>query len=563
MTETRIGVFICHCGSNIGGVIDVPAVIEFSKTLPNVVYAEDNLYTCSEGGLSSIREKIDQYKLNRVVVSACTPRTHEPLFKNNCEEAGLNRYLFEFVNIREHCSWIHMQSKEEATQKAKELVRMGVAKARWLEPQEEFEGSVYPASLIIGGGISGMTAALNLANQGYEVHLVEREKELGGLLKWVNKLFPTNEDAEKLIKPIIQNIHTHRYIKLHMPAKIKDIKGYIGDFNITITENGTDSNVKVGTIIVATGAQELKPEGMYNYGKMDNVITQLELEGRLKAGTRWIEDIENVAIINCVGCRIPERAYCSRFCCNTAIKNATIIKQANPKIRVLVLHRDLMAYGEFEEYHRKAMEAGVIFLRYTLDNAPVIEGDKKPERIKIYDELTGSRIDMHCDMVVLTTPLVSNIDNETVSKLLKVPLGDGRFFLEAHLKLRPVEFATDGIFICGSARWPVDISESVSQAYAAASKAAIPMSSGAVKVEAITSFVNIDICAGCGTCLQACPYSAIEMLVINDKSKANVREAMCKGCGTCVAACPNGAIQQKGCTDQQILSMISALAGRI
>ena len=251
----------------------------------------DNLYTCSEGGLSSIREKIDQYKLNRVVVSACTPRTHEPLFKNNCEEAGLNRYLFEFVNIREHCSWIHMQSKEEATQKAKELVRMGVAKARWLEPQEEFEGSVYPASLIIGGGISGMTAALNLANQGYEVHHLEREKELGGLLKWVNKLFPTNEDAEKLIKPIIQNIHTHRHITLHMPAQIKDIKGYIGDFNITITENGTDSNVKVGTIIVATGAQELKPEGMYNYGTMDNVITQLELEGRLKAGTRWIEDI--------------------------------------------------------------------------------------------------------------------------------------------------------------------------------------------------------------------------------------------------------------------------------
>ena len=562
MSEARVGVFVCHCGTNIGGVVDVPAVVEYAKTLPNVAHAENNLYTCSEGGLASIRERIDEYKLNRVVVAACTPRTHEPLFKNTCEDAGLNRYLFEFVNIREHCSWIHMQAKEDATDKAKQLVAMGVSKVQWLEPQEEYEGDVYKASAVIGGGIAGMTSALSLANQGYEVHLIECEKELGGLLKGVHKLFPTNADADKIINPIIDKVKAHKNINLHMPAALKDVKGFIGDFDITIGENGTDNVVKVGTIIVATGAQELKPEGLYGYGKMDNVVTQLELEGRLKADKKWIDDLKGVTMINCVGCRIPERTYCSRFCCITAIKNAWILKEANPKARVIILHRDLMAYGvEFEEYYRKAMEAGVLFLRYSLENPPLIIGKDKPVTIKIFDELTSSHLELPCDMVVLTTPLVSARDNESVSKMLKVPLGDGMFFLEAHLKLRPVEFATDGVYIAGSARWPVDINESISQGYAAAAKAAIPMSSGKIKVEAITSFVNMDECNACGTCVLACPFSAINVVDSDGKMHAQVNEAMCKGCGTCAATCLNGAIQQKGCTDQQILSMIDTLAG--
>ncbi|MCX6013615.1 MAG: CoB--CoM heterodisulfide reductase iron-sulfur subunit A family protein [Chloroflexi bacterium] len=562
MTETRVGVFVCHCGSNIGGVIDVPAVVAYAKTLPGVAHAEENLYTCSEGSLTSIQKKIKEHNLNRVVVAACTPRTHEPLFKNTCEEAGLNRYLFEFVNIREHCSWIHMNEHDAATEKAKELIRLGVAKVKWLEPQTEFEGKVIPISMVLGGGIAGMTAALNLANQGFEVHLVEKEAELGGLLKGVNRLFPTNQEADKLIEPIIQNVKSHKNIKLHMPATVKDVKGYIGAFTITVDQNGKLSEFNTGTIIVATGAQELKPEGFYNYGKMQNVLTQLELEGKLKKGTKWVEDMKGISIINCVGCRIAERTYCSRFCCVTAIKNAWLLKQANPAAKVFVLHRDMMAYGEFEEYYRKAMEAGVIFLRYNTDNPPEIVGDKKPEKIRIHDELTGKKIEVPCNMVVLTTPLISNLDNEVVSKLLKVPLGDGRFFLEAHLKLRPVEFATDGIYIAGSARWPADIRESVSQGYAAASKAGIPMINGSVKVEAITSYVNSDVCVGCGTCILACPYSAIELRDYNGVNKAYVREAMCKGCGTCVAACPNGAVQQKGCTNQQILSMINSLVGR-
>ncbi len=562
MSEARIGVFICHCGSNIGGVVDVEAVAEYAKTLPNVTHAETNLYTCSEGGLASIREKIDEYDLNRVVVAACTPRTHEPLFKNTCEDAGLNRYLFEFVNIREHCSWIHMQAKDDATEKAKQLVAMGVAKVQWLEAQEEFEGDVLKVSAVIGGGIAGMTSALSLANQGYEVHLIEREKELGGLVKSVHKLFPTNVDADKVIAPIIEKVKANKNITLHMPAELKDVKGFIGDFDVTINENGADNAIKIGTIIVATGAQELKPDGFYSYGKMDNVVTQLDLEGKLKQDKKWIDELAGVTMINCVGCRIPERTYCSRFCCITAIKNAWILKEANPKAKVVVLHRDLMAYGvEFEEYYRKAMEAGVLFLRYNLDNPPEIIGKDKPEKIKIHDELTDSHLELPCDMVVLTTPLVSARDNETVSKMLKVPLGDGMFFLEAHLKLRPVEFATDGVYIAGSARWPVDITESISQGYAAAAKAAIPMSSGKIKVEAITSFVNIDECIACGTCVLACPFNAISVVDTDGKMHAQVNEAMCKGCGTCVATCPSGAIQQKGCTDQQILCMIETLAG--
>jgi len=562
MADVRVGVFICHCGTNIGGVVDVPSVVEYARALPNVIYAENNLYTCSEGGLASIREKIAEHNLNRVVVAACTPRTHEPLFKNTCEDAGLNRYLFEFVNIREHCSWIHMHAKDDATEKAKQLVAMGVAKVQWLQPQQEYEGDVLKASAVIGGGIAGMTSALSLANQGYEVHLIEREKELGGLVKSVNRLFPTNVDADKVITPIIEKAKANKNIRLHMPAELKDVKGFIGDFDVTIYENGADNVIKVGTIIVATGAQELKPDGFYNYGKMDNVVTQLDLEGKLKQDKKWIDDLAGVTMINCVGCRIPERTYCSRFCCITAIKNAWILREANPKAKVVVLHRDLMAYGvEFEEYYRKAMEAGVLFLRYNLDKPPQIIGKEKPEKIKIHDELTDSHLELPCDMVVLTTPLVSARDNEAVSKMLKVPLGDGMFFLEAHLKLRPVEFATDGVYVAGSARWPVDITESISQGYAAAAKAAIPMSSGKIKVEAITSFVNIGECIACGTCVLACPFNAISVVDTDGKMHAQVNEAMCKGCGTCVATCPSGAIQQKGCTDQQILCMIETLAG--
>jgi len=555
--EPRIGVFVCHCGINIGAYVNVPDVVEYAKQLPNVVHAEHNLFTCSEEGISAIKKAIKEYNLNRVIVSSCTPRTHEPLFRAACEEAGLNKYLFEFVNIRDQCSWVHMQEPEKATEKAKDLIRMGVAKARLLEPLEEIEMKVTPSALVIGGGIVGMEAALNLAGQGFDVHIVEKEPELGGNLRNVHKLFPVNQEAIKLIKPLIEQIKSSLKIKTHLSSKVKQVTGFIGNFDVTVDEKGKENKFNVGTIIVAIGAQPLKPTGQYGYGKMANVITQLELEERMKKG----ESLgQNVVMINCVGARVPERTYCSRICCTTAIKNASLIKESNPKAKVWILHRDLMTYGaDFENYYRKAMELGVRFVRYSLEKPPAVIGDKKVEKIKVYHELWRKEIELPCDMLVLTTPLIPAEDNQDISKMLKVSLDEFGFFLEAHLKLRPVEFAMDGVYICGSARWPTDVTEGISQAYAVASKAAGPLRMGYVKAEAINAFVNEDQCSGCGVCEVLCPFQAIEMQSKGDKRVSHVNEAVCKGCGTCGAACPSGAIFMHHFTDEQILAQVEAL----
>jgi len=555
--QARIGVFVCHCGINIGAYVDVPQVVEYAKTLPNVVHAEHNLFTCSEEGISAIKKAIPEYSLNRVIVASCTPRTHEPLFRAACEEAGLNKYLFEFVNIRDQCSWVHMREPEKATEKAKDLVRMGVAKARLLEPLEEIEIPVTPSCLVMGGGVVGMSAALNLAEQGFEVHLVEKGKKLGGTLQDVYKLFPTNEEASKLIESLVQKVMDHSKIKTCLSTKVKDVSGFIGNFDATLEQDGREEKVKVGTIIVAIGAEELKPLGQYGYGKFANVTTQLELEQRMKKGEF---DGQNVVMINCVGARVPERTYCSRFCCMTAVKNATLIKENNPKAKVWLLHRDLMAYGvEFENYYRKSMEQGVRFIRYDLEKPPQVTGNERAEKVKVWHQLRGREIELPVDTVVLTTPLIPRADNEEISKMLKVPLSEEGFFLEAHLKLRPVEFATDGIYLCGSAKWPTDIAEGVSQAYGAAAKAAIPMRVGYVKPEAITALVDEDKCSGCGICEPLCPFKAIELQSRDGRRVSHVSEAVCKGCGTCGAACPAGAITMNHFRDVEILAQIEAL----
>lgn len=557
LSHPRIGVFICHCGINIGAYVNVPDVVEYAKQLPNVVHAERNLFTCSEEGISAIKKGIKEYNLNRVLVASCTPRTHEPLFRAACEEAGLNKYLFEFVNIRDQCSWVHMREPEKATEKAKDLIRMGVAKARLLQPLEEIEIKVAPSALVIGGGVVGMEAALNLANQGFDVHLVEKEPELGGILRSINKLFPTNKEAVKLIKPLVEQVKKHPKIKTHLSSKVKQVTGFIGNFNVTLDGKDKEDQFNVGTIIVAIGADALKPTGQYGYGKMPNVITQLELEERMKKG----EPVgQNVVMINCVGARVPERTYCSRICCMTAIKNAFLIKESNPKAKVWILHRDLMTYGvDFETYYRKAMELGVRFIRYSLERPPEVIGDKKVEKIKVYHELWRREIELPCDMLVLTTPLIPAEDNKNISKMLKVSLDEFGFLLEAHLKLRPVEFAMDGIYVCGSARWPTDVTEGISQAYAAAAKAAGPLRMGYVKAEAINAFVNEDECSGCGVCEVLCPFQAIELQPRDGKRVSHINEAVCKGCGTCGAACPSGAISMHHFTDEQILAQVEAL----
>jgi heterodisulfide reductase subunit A len=557
MDEARIGVFVCHCGRNIGAYVNVPEVVEYVKGLPDVVHAEHNLYTCSEEGISAIKKGIKEYSLNRVIVASCTPRTHEPLFRSACEAVGLNKYLFEFVNIRDQCSWVHMNEPEKATQKAKDLIRMGVAKARLLEPLEEVEIKVAPSALVIGGGIVGMEAALNLARQGFDVHLVEKEPELGGKLRSIHKLFPTNQEAKKLIKALVEQVKGHPKIKTYLSSKVKQVTGFIGNFDVSLDGKGEENKFNVGTIVVATGAEALKPKGQYGYGKMTNVLTQLELEEHMKKGETLGQ---NVVMINCVGARVPERTYCSRICCMTAIKNASLIKESNPKAKVWILHRDLMTYGvDFESYYRRAMELGVRFVRYSLERPPEVIGDGKVERIKVYHELRREEIELPCDMLVLTTPLIPAEDNQNISKMLKVSLDEFGFFLEAHLKLRPVEFAMDGIYICGSARWPTDVTEGISQAYAAASKAAGPLRMGYVKAEAINASVNEDECSGCGICELLCPFQAIELQPRDGKRVSHVNEAVCKGCGTCGAACPSGAISMHHFTDEQILAQVEAL----
>ena len=434
---------------------------------------------------------------------------------------------------------------------------MGVAKARLLEPLEEIEIQVNPSALVLGGGVVGMAAALNLANQGFQVHLVEKEGELGGTLRSLYKLYMGNVEAATVIGPLIEKINNHQKIKTYLSAKVKKVSGFIGNFEIVVEQNGKESKFTAGTIIVAIGADKLKPVGQYGYGEMANVITQLELEERMK---REEPLGQNVVMIQCVGARVPERTYCSRICCMNAIKNASLIKESNPKAKVWILHRDLMTYGAaYEDYYRKAMELGVRFIRYSLEKPPQVIGKEKVEKIKVYHELRREEIELPCDMLVLTTPLIPREDNREISKLLKVSLDEFGFLLEAHLKLRPVEFAMDGIYICGSARWPTDVAEGISQAYAAASKAAGPLRMGYVKPEAINALVDEDKCSGCGICEFLCPFQAIELQPRDGKRVSHVNEAVCKGCGTCGAACPSGAIAMHHFTDEQILAQVEAL----
>ena len=551
--EVRIGVFVCHCGTNIGGILDVPTLAEYAKTLPNVVFSQDNLYTCSEVGLTEIMENIKEHNLNRVIVASCSPRTHEPLFRSACQEAGLNPYLFEMVNIRDQCSWVHMKENEKATLKAKDLIRMGVEKATLLEPLEKVKVEVNPSAVVIGGGIAGMTAALNLANQGFETNIIEKESELGGLVNKLNKIYPTNEDTSELLS-IIDKVENHKNLKIFKSATLEKVDGFIGNYNVSINQDNNITEIKVGIIIVATGAVPLTPEGYYNYnGK--NVISQLELEQILK------EDkvaAKSIAMIQCVGCRNEERKYCSNICCMSALKNATLIKEKNPDCNVTIIFRDIQTLGtRYEDYYRRARELGIIFIKYVPDKPPLIKDDY----IEVYNEFMNQNIGLPYDLIVLSTPLIANEDSETIAKMLKVPLEENHFFLEAHVKLRPVDFATDGIFVCGSAHWPADIAESVSQANAAASRASTILSKDMLEVEGSTAEVDDNLCVGCEVCITLCPYSAISKDEVTDLAVVN--KVVCKGCGVCGASCPENAIIIHHFTKNQILSEIITYGGEV
>ncbi len=571
--EPRIGVFVCHCGINIASTVNVEEVANRARNLPNVVFSERNLYSCSEDTQTKIQGKIKEHQLNRVVISSCTPRTHEPLFQDTIREAGLNPCLLEFVNIREHCSWVHQTEKEAATEKAIQLVTMAVAKAELLRPLHHSSSPVIQKALVIGGGISGISATLSLAKQGFEVYLVEKKNELGGNAR---HLYYTLEEAEfqALLKDKIAAVNNSPNIHIHTASRIKNITGCVGNYKTTLLTEGSDSPIELehGVVIVATGAKELETTE-YLFGQDHRVITQRELERRIAVNELFPAQkqeeqpkkkkpksqkalAKTFVMIQCVGSREESNPNCSRVCCSEAVKNAIRLKELNPFNDVFILYRDIRTYGFKEVYYEKARELGVIFVRYDKDRKPEISLEEDLLKVAVVDPILNERVVLHPDLLALSVGIVAN-DNLELAKFLKVPLMQDGFFLEAHAKLRPLDFSTDGIFLCGLAHSPKFTSECISQAHGAAGRAVTLLAKDFIQGKGRTVDVRDRYCAGCGLCVTICPYEARE---IDDESGvARVTEVLCQGCGACVMSCPNSATRQSGFGTKEILSAVDAL----
>ena len=546
--EPRIGVFVCDCGSNIAGHLDCSDVAEYAKTLPHVVYSKENLYTCSESGIGEIKNAIKDQNLNRVVVASCSPRTHQPLFSSSCAEAGLNPYLFEMVNIRDQCSWVHMGKRENATQKAKELIRMGVAKSAGLEPQEAIESSLIRRILVIGGGIAGLSVAQALADMGLEVVLVEKAKTLGGLLQQVHQL-DTGKTAKETLETIIEDVGSRPNITIHTSAAVKETGGYIGNFDIKIDTLSGPIEERVGCIVVATGAVPLIPEGLFGYNAK-NVISLMELEQKLAKNDLAAK---RVVFIQCAGARTQGREYCSRICCLISVKNAMLIKEKYPLTDVRILYRDMQMYGTHKEQMLwDARGKGVRFDVYSPDNAHVVEDGK----VKFFQTVTGKTLELETDLVVLSTPLVPRSDAAALANMMRVPTDQNGFFLEAHAKLRPLDFAADGVFVCGSGRYPATSTEARTQGIGVASRVAAILFKEKLVKSAIVAEINPDSCVGCMACLTMCPYEAITHSP--EERICKINEILCKGCGNCAATCPSHSAQLRGFKPEQLLAQIGA-----
>ena len=559
----RIGVFVCHCGINIAGVVDVKDVAAEAGKLSHVEHAENVMYACSSDCLETIKQRIKEHNLNRIVVAACTPRTHEPLFRETIHEAGLNPYLFEMANIRDQCSWAHMDEPDLATAKAKDLVEMAVAKARNLSPLERLPISVNPRALVIGGGLAGMTAALSLAEAGHEVVLVEKDKALGG---HVRKLYThlSGKDPQALLSETIQKVKKHKHIQLLVSHDIKEINGYVGNFKTTIHSPVTNKKIVVehGAVIVATGAKEHTPSE-YGYGQSTRIVTQTEFEKMIHDQT--FPDgrrLRKVVMIQCVGSREPDKMVCSRVCCSDAIKNGLELKKINPRADIYVCYRDIRTYGFREKYYTNLRDKGAIFLRFDLESKPRVEvqtpGDPDSKlTVTVFDPIMEKEVVIAADLLVLSAGIDALEENSTLAKMLKVPLNADGMFLEAHVKLRPVDFATDGVFVCGLAHGPKDMDESMAQAQAAASRALSFLTKASILAEGTIAQVNTELCSGCGYCQEVCAYAAVE--VNPETQTAEVNDALCKGCGTCVASCRCGALDLRGFSNKQLFSVFNEL----
>jgi len=573
MEEKRIGVYICWCGTNIANMVDVEALSKEMQSLPNVVISKDYKYMCSDPGQDIIVNDIKEYKLNRIVVAACSPRMHEITFRKALETAGLNPYMFEMANIREHASWVHTD-RNETTGKARDLIAAAIARVQWHESLEKRIAGVNPATLIIGGGISGISAALEIANAGKQVYLIEKSGTLGGIAAGIDLTYPFLNSAKQMIDHKINTVMNHPMISVYLNAEVKPefgkkIVGLVGNFETTIKSNGEETKLNFGNVIVATGLKPFDAQKVinYGYGKLPNVVTSVDFEKILKSGVIITRDgrvPKDIAIIHCVGSRNENyNAYCSRTCCMTALKYVNQIKSALPKTNIYDIYSDMRAFGKgSEELYSITSRKNMMFLTFDhKENLPQIKQASYEDPfnllIEFKEKFSGESIEVPADMVILMVGMEAHDDAKQIAHDVGISLCGNRFFIERHPKLDPVATTTDGVYVVGTCQSPKDIPDSVSQARAAAARVLASILVGKVEVEVTTASVNEEVCCGCQTCISVCPYTAISYSVEDKVSKVN--EILCKGCGTCSSACPTGAIRSKHFTDQQILSQIEGM----
>lgn len=549
----RIGVFLCHCGVNISSVIDLEVLQEYIQALPDVVHVEQNLFSCSQDTHVHLSKVIEEQNLNRVVVAACTPRTHEPLFRETLENAGLNKYLFSMANIRNHGSWVHANDPAAATEKAKDQVRMAVSSVRLQHPLTDVSLGITPAALVIGGGVAGMNAALEIAQQGYEAHLIEKTDTLGGHAR--NLHLSRGGDVQPYLADLEKRLHAQDGVHIHMNSALQDIDGFVGNFKTTIKKNDAEQEIQHGVIIVATGAKQLTPTGLYGYGDSEKIMTQLEMDKKFLSGDLSPKDINTAVFIQCVGSREPDRPYCSRVCCTHSVEAALHIKQQNPDANVYVLYRDMRSYGQREMFYYQAREAGVIFSRFSLNKRPQVSVEGDDVFVMFHDHILQRDLKVKTDMLSLAAAIVPEGAND-VAQMIKTPLTDEGWFAEAHAKLRPVESVTDGVYMAGLAHFPKPLGEAVTQARSAVSSACVLLSQKETTLSGAVANINPGKCVSCGVCWTVCPYGAISP---NENNIAVVNEALCKGCGLCCSGCRSGAPDLKGFTNADIMAQVTAM----